>query len=262
MTADRTGAAVWVYGVADGSIDGLPPCVGVDGRHDAAVIRHAGLAAIVSDVPLATYNVDTLRVTLEDVDRLERMARAHQRVLDAALMLAPVIPFRFCTIYATHDHVAEMLAAARPRLEEALARLRDTAEWGLKAYLQRGGSRCVKTVVDTPRSGTAYLARKREARADADAERRAIVAALDTIHAGLRAHAVEALVRPPEHRSLSPQEGDMVLNAVYLVADDTLEAFRSAFRELVQRYASEGLSLAITGPWPAYHFVSSRELVA
>jgi hypothetical protein len=46
----------------------------------------------------------------------------------------------------------------------------------------------------------------------------------------------------------------MLLNAAYLVADADAEAFASVVAELAGRLSGEGLELALTGPWPPYHF--------
>ena len=49
---------------------------------------------------------------------------------------------------------------------------------------------------------------------------------------------------------------DVVLNAAYLVADSDTVRFHALASELSQRYAAQGLSLELTGPWPPYNFVS------
>jgi hypothetical protein len=46
----------------------------------------------------------------------------------------------------------------------------------------------------------------------------------------------------------------LLLNAAYLVADSDAEVFGSLFAELAGRLRAEGLELALTGPWPPYHF--------
>jgi hypothetical protein len=46
----------------------------------------------------------------------------------------------------------------------------------------------------------------------------------------------------------------MALNAAYLVADSDVDEFTALVAELADRHARDGLELALTGPWPAYHF--------
>jgi hypothetical protein len=256
MTERRTDDGLWVYGVLDGHAAGPPPCRGVDDAHDVELIRHAELAAVASPVSLDTFGERGLPELLEDLDRLEALARAHERVLDEALRMGPVVPFRICTVYEGVERVQEMLARERQPLAVALQRLRGMAEWGVKAYrVGRDDGTAVTASASAPPSGTDYLARKRTARDAAETARRALDAAIEEIHARLRERAAGAVLSPPQDRRLSGREDEMVLNAAYLVADDDAADFASLFSELDQRVrAQAGLELALTGPWPPYHF--------
>jgi hypothetical protein len=48
----------------------------------------------------------------------------------------------------------------------------------------------------------------------------------------------------------------MVLNGVYLVPDDDLERFHAELPVVEAEFGSLGVELELTGPWPAYNFVS------
>jgi hypothetical protein len=252
MTEHQTDDGLWVYGVLDGDVTGPPACRGVDDAHNVELIRHAGLAAAASPVSLDEFGERGLRESLEDLDRLEALARAHERVLDEALRMGAVVPFRICTVYAGAERVREMLERERKPLAAALRRLRGTAEWGVKAYLV--GREDDRTAAPAPASGTDYLTRKRTTRDAAETARRAQDATIDAVHARLRENAAGAVLSPPQDRRLSGREGQMLLNAAYLVADADAEAFGSLFAELAGRVCAEGLELSLTGPWPPYHF--------
>ncbi len=62
------------------------------------------------------------------------------------------------------------------------------------------------------------------------------------------------MVSPPQDRRLSSHEGEMLLNAAYLVAEAEAEGFASRFAEIVSEVGTGSLELALTGPWPPYHF--------
>jgi hypothetical protein len=65
-------------------------------------------------------------------------------------------------------------------------------------------------------------------------------------------------------RSLIPKAADadaaargtMVLNAAFLVAPTSLEAFQRMLTSLVERHGPHGFRFDFTGPWPPYHFVN------
>ena len=245
--------ALWVYGVMPGDAP-VPRCAGVDPRHDAELIRHADLSAIASEVGLDAFDQAALRESLEDLERLQTLARAHERVLDDALRLGPVVPFPMCTIFERVEHVHDMLEQERRRFAATLERLTERAEWGVKAYLvpredARAGA--------APASGADYLRRKRHERTTAESQWRVAADDVRRIHAALSEHAVGATLRRPQDRRLSGRPDEMVLNAAYLVPDREVADFRARVDELARRIREDGLVLELTGPWPAYHFAGS-----
>ena len=243
---------LWLYGVMDGDVVAAPQTRGVDSVHSVELIRHAGLAALVSAVPLDEYSESGLRETLEDLDRLEVLARAHQLVLDEALRVGAVVPLRICTIYASAARVEEMLARERETLTAALRRLRGMAEWGVKAYAVDGAN---GAAAGEPVSGTDYLSRKRAERAAAEGARQTLDTAAEDVHARLSECAVDAMLCPPQTGALTGRE--MVLNGAYLMADADIDDFRTLVSELDGRHRTDGIQLELTGPWPAYHFVEA-----
>jgi hypothetical protein len=250
--SDAQQFGLWAYGVLDS--DPAEPLEhrGVDPAHDVELIRHAGVAAVVSQVPLDEFGEPGLREMLEDADRLEALARAHHGVLDEALHRGTVVPFRICTIYDSADRVREMLARERDHLTAALRRLRGMEEWGVKAYAV--GRADSDGQAAEPSSGIDYLSRKRADRDAAENARQEVDAVVESVHARLRELAADAVVSPPQTGPLSAHEGEMVLNAAYLVADEEASGFSGLVAALADRLAQDGLELELTGPWPAYHF--------
>ena len=249
---------LWLYGVLPGDAADPPALVGVDGEHRIELLRHEGLAALVSAVPLDAFGEDALRASLEDLGRLEILARAHERVLDEALGLGALVPFRLCTIYERADGVREMLRRERDTLASALERLDGMAEWGVKGFLlAREQEERAEPTANVPASGTDYLSRKGRDREAAERERRAQDARVERIHARLTEQAASAVVTRPQDRRLSGRQDEMVLNAAYLVPDARAADFRALVDEIAERDAPPGLVLELTGPWPAYHFVET-----
>lgn len=64
----------------------------------------------VSRVGLAEFGAEPLRANLNDFAWLERVARAHEAVLEHALRAATIVPLRLCTIYADAERARAMLA--------------------------------------------------------------------------------------------------------------------------------------------------------
>lgn len=264
--ARREAVAQYVYGVVRTGVPLPRDLVGVDLAGPVRLLESRGLAALVSEVPLDEFDEESLRRNLNDVAWLEEKARAHEQVLEAALGATAVVPLRLCTVFAGEEQVIEMLGREHGVLLDALDRLRGRAEWGVKVFADREAierealrraARADADEDDEVSAGTAYMnRRRREARAREEAEEIADDWAGE-IHAKLAAVAGEALLNPLQRPELSGHPGEMLLNGVYLIADEEASEFRSVARELAERYDRRGVEIVLTGPWPAYNFVKS-----
>lgn len=262
-----TGTLLWTYGVvgADAPIE-LEALEGV--APDARVERVVAgdLAALVSPVPRADFDAAPLREHLDDLAWLERVARAHEAVLDAALRVATVVPLRLCTIYENAGRVRTMLAGDHAALAETLAFLAGRQEWGAKLVVdpERLLDRARTTDDDADAiardlagrsEGGAYLERRRlDRRLRERADALAAEIARDA-HARLAGCAAEAVTRPPQNRDLSGHQGDMVLNGAYLVDAAAVERFHAVAAEVETALADTGARVEVTGPWPPYNFL-------
>jgi hypothetical protein len=262
---EPAGEAWWVYCIVRPGGE-LPD--GLQGVTSAApaVISAGGLAAVASRVPLAEFGEHALRENLNDLGWLERVARAHDGVLEELLPRGPVVPLRVCTIYTDEAQIAAMLEGRSADLDAALDRLDGKAEWGVKviadhdriAERARGASEATQALaaqVDSGPEGGAYLARKKLAAAVRDEADRLIADALREAHAQLGEWACASVLLPAQNRELSGHAGEMVLNAAYLVDAERAEPFVALVEELDAR--SPGLAFQVTGPWPAYNFAGA-----
>ena len=246
---------IWLYGVVAEAPE-PPLSSGVDG-HAVEVHRHAGLTALVSQVPRERFNEEALTERLEDLESVETLARAHEAVLEAALAAVTVVPFRLCTVYSSLQALDAMLAQEGVALKAALDRLNGMQEWGVKAFLRASVPASGADEPGEAASGIEYLTMKRDRRDAAVAGREATENALAQIHARLTECATASTLSRPHDRRLSGRDKDMLLNAAYLVPADGVAAFRAIVEDMARRHEAEDVELELTGPWPPYHFVES-----
>jgi hypothetical protein len=255
------GDAVYVYCVGESHADALPQDLDGVGGSAVTTIASGGLRAIASRVPREEFGEEPLKRNLNDMDWLEATARAHQEVIDAAYGTGTIVPLRLCTIYANEESVRLMLTTERDRFGEALDLLRERSEWGVKAYADPARLEPMVAAGPPPESangGGAYFDRKRRER---DAREEALQVVDDAVaraHEQLETVAVDAVVNRPQNRELVRYEGEMVLNAAYLVDDERAEEFATVVRALEDELAERGMRLELTGPWPPYNFVPGR----
>ena len=257
MAAD--GRCVWMYA---GAGDFTAPIAGeLTGVGGSAVrpVRAAGLTAIVGDVDQPDFGEAALRRNLEDLDWLERSARAHHAVIEAAARAGPVIPMRLATVYTSDAGVTGTLHERAGDFRQALSRVSACSEWGVKGYTAKPAAQGTTGGHDGSAGGpgAAYLRRRRAQLAAQDDARQESMASALVVHAELGRLAVSARLYPPQSPELTGQPASMVLNAAYLVADARADEFAAAVADLTAKHWSVQLSL--TGPWPAYSFAGLGE---
>jgi hypothetical protein len=261
----QTDEALWVYCVlwADGA--SAPDGEGVAGS-SIEVVEDDGLAALVSRVPLAEFGEEPLRRNLNDLAWLERVARSHESVLDRALADGTIAPLRLCTIYDGPARVRTMLNGARERFVAVLDALEGHQEWGVKLLLDPAqvaaearrrlpAAEAEENEDATRGEGASYMLRRRFERQVAEAAEALAAEVAREVHANLRNWAVDAVTRPPQNREISGHEGDMALNAAYLVEAGHVEGLRELVGVLEAHHRELGARIELTGPWPPYNFV-------
>jgi hypothetical protein len=254
----ETGKGLWLYCVtAQGEAPDVPGVAGEDGPR---AIVAAGLAALVSTVPLSEFGEEGLKRNLNDLPWLEAVARAHELVLERTLEHAPIVPMRLCTIYRREEQIQALLAERREQVTETLAGLEGRGEWGVKitADRERVADRLRARADQRPAGvGGAYLGRKQQELRLRDEVDAALDAAVQESHGRLEEWGVASVLLPPQRAELSGHSGEMVMNGAYLVDDERLEGFRSVVEELGRQY--DDLTFELTGPWPPYNFVGGAE---
>jgi Gas vesicle synthesis protein GvpL/GvpF len=250
-------ALVYVYAVGESAladVEELGALAGVDGAA-VRVVGSGALAAAVSSVDPTRFSEESLRKSLEDLHWLERVARAHHRVVDELRRRQPVVPVRLATIYVDDDNVRALLDANADRFAAALDLTRGRTEWGVKAFAVAGASDEPDPEADAGGPGTAYLMRKRAARDRAARARQRLVDAAEEVHARVGAIAVATRRYRPQDPRLSGRDEEMVLNAAYLVDD----ARSAELRRLVESWDAPQLRLELTGPWAPYSFAELEQ---
>jgi gas vesicle protein GvpL/GvpF len=262
-----TGHALWAYCIAHAGHEPPEGLAGVDPAGPVERIVRGDLAALVSRVPLAEFGEEPLRENLNELDWLERVARAHEDVLEDALTRTPIVPLRLCTIYSDAESVTAMLDRESEHLRETLERLEGRQEWGVKLLVDREAlATAAKERSDdvagleqelAGRSGGgAYMVSRKLDRRLAEVTTELAAELADEVHARLGDWASDSVLNSPQNRDLSGHEGEMLLNAAYLVDARRTDELRDLLAELEDRHRDLGARLELTGPWPPYNFVS------
>lgn len=254
---------LWIYAITERVTEaGLRQLTGVGGEPVRAV-RAARLVAVAEDVGLAEFGEEALRRNLEDMDWLEATARAHHRVIDAVAQQGPVVPMRLATVYRGEASVAAMLSERSGDFRAALERITGRQEWGVKAHMARPAEPAEASSAARPAragagAGAAYLQRRRDELTAQRRTRRDALASAEVIHAELSRHAAAARLHPPQAPQLTGNTAPMILNAAYLLDEESGADFAAAVTDLAGQYPA--VRLELTGPWPPYSFAGLEEV--
>lgn len=249
---------VYAVGRDDPALHGLASRLpGVDGR-PLRPVGGGGLCALVSSVPADSFGEQGLAAQMEDLERLETIARAHHLVVDGAFAETSVLPMRLATVYLDDARVTGMLARQRGDFEELLGRLEGHVELGLKVYADPRTATAPAPATVTPAgagAGRAYLRQRRESRRDSQDTYRAaadVAARAAQLAQGI---AASRAVHRPQQGQLASRPGVNVANEAYLVPRTHTEQLRRELAALAD--GTPGVSVEVTGPWAPYSFATA-----
>jgi hypothetical protein len=248
----------YVYGLLESarapSLAAAPAGLAGAGRVRALPVRR-GRWVVAADVPLERYGEEPLARGLRDLDWVGACALAHEAVVEYLASRGPVVPMKLFTIFHSDDRAVDHVARARRTLDRAFRRIAGAAEWSVRIFRSSAGPDA-SGPPDRPveaRSGADFLREKKRARDQARAAAATAAATAETAHRALKKLARAAVVKPPV-------EGDagarLVLDAAYLVPNTRRAKLRNEARRQAERCQAAGCTLTLTGPWPAYHFVT------
>jgi hypothetical protein len=218
-------------------------------------VKQGQVAALVAEVPLSEYGEDVLPDRLNDRAWLEAHVQRHQDVLQSVAAAAPVVPFRFGTIYREVDDVRAMLGSREAQLTAALSHVAGRVEMGVKAWVAHDHAEASRARSAPPApTGRAYLEQRLGARDSARDAAALLADAAADAHGRLLAIAVEGVANRPQARELTGRDELMILNGAYLVED--AGALRREVERLASEYGDRGITFELTGPWPPYNFAA------
>ena len=235
---------LYLYGIAQGRIPSPFPILGI-GERSLEVIRFWDLAALVSAAPP------------ESLLSAASTALRHQRVLEAALQVADVLPVRYGTLLSSAESVRELLTERCCEFQDRLSRVQGCVEYGVRFLLAgdglgeplRDGGGALSAGGSGAR-GADYLKRKLEAFRREERVRTWGEEWVERIHRRLSPLAREAWVKTQAGRRL-------LVSACYLVERSKAGVFEAALGALPAAFPE--VPFLPSGPWPPYSFATARD---
>lgn len=215
----------------------------------------AGTWLACASVPLARYGAQALEESLGNLEWVSAIALAHESVVEhfSRLRGATVIPMKLFTMFSSPARAAAEMRRRGRHLSSLFEKLHGCEEWGVR--ILRGARRPPAKGKGRPESGTAFLAARKQSRDASLAAARESAAAADEAYATLAEVASAHRRREAEASGVTPP----LLDAAFLVPVRRRARFRALAARAARDVTERGGKLTLTGPWPAYNFVSIPE---
>jgi Gas vesicle synthesis protein GvpL/GvpF len=213
---------------------------GIQGVNGAPVLSYPSgeFAVIVSEFDRSTAKLD------------EKSVLEHARVVSVSFRTATVLPFRFGTIFDSEEAIRQAVRSNRRTFCESVAKLRGKSEMRIKLVVRDGSLRAALEEIVLPDTvGREYLSKLRE-KASRDRERQTKARALSV--------QVHKLFNPlDEEISCKKVDTDgMLLDIAHLIDSKSVEKYQNRYSTAAKQL--KNCELAISGPWPPYHFLPEK----
>ena len=179
----------------------------------------------------------------------QQSALDHARVVGECFKLGTVLPFKFGTVFDSDEALRRAVRSNRRHFQASVEQLRGKAEMHLKLVVRDGSLRGVVGQILPPKVGIEYLARLRE-RAALDRDRQSKAKTLSVqVHRLFNPLAEEVSCKKVD-------SGGIVLDIAHLVDSKHVEKYQNRYVSAARQL--KNCELAISGPWPPYHFLRGK----
>jgi len=183
----------------------------------------------------------------------QQSALDHARVIGECFKVGTVLPFKFGTVFDSDEALRRAVRSNRRHFAASVEQLRGKSEMHLKLVVRDGSLREAVSQVLPPKVGIEYLAKLRE-RAALDRDRQSKAKTLSVqVHRLFNPLAEEVSCKKVD-------SGGIVLDIAHLVDSKHVEKYQNRYVSAARQL--KNCELAISGPWPPYHFLRGKNVKA
>ncbi len=252
---------IYVYAITRDPV--TPECEAVDESHRFGAASVDGLSAVYTPVKDEEFSQETIDRRAADLEWLGAIGYRHQAVVSELMKRTAIVPLRAFTLFSSEEALRDYLRENAAMLGTVLDRLDGKQEWTLRVELdpQRWSEaltgrvaslRDLQQQIATAAAGKAFLLRKKldeeRKRASHEAEHSLVGEIEQTVVERLRC---ETIAESRERRDGAFPQINVLINR------DEEASLQELRAELASRYEPEGVTLALTGPWPPYTFANA-----
>jgi hypothetical protein len=223
--------------------------------------RVGSVTALVGLVPLSDYRGLDGEGPARDIAWLAPRLHRHAELVAWMAQRSSVFPAPFATLYASLESLTTFMRTHEATIAAFLRAVAGKEEWELRAAAHFGDPSDLDRLACEAwpdwrglSKGARYLRLCRDKSALIDFGRAKAAAQVDQFVAGLRVLTDEAKSLAPS-RAPDPDGGEPVARYALLVAKRDVAALQARVADA----ASDGVTLALSGPWPPFSFRPSLQ---
>lgn len=251
-------AVLYVYAIARDAV--IPECEAIDRSQHFAALPAGGVCAVYTPVSEEELSQEVIDRRAGDLEWLGAVGYRHQNVIVELMKSTAVVPLRAFTMFSSESTLREYLVEHGELLAKLLERLDGKHEWTLRvefdpnrwseALVSRVESlRALSAEIESAPAGKAFLLRKKLD----DERKRASREAEQQVVAEIEREVVENLACDTLAESRIERDGAFPQINVLIDRDEETR-LQELHATLTERYSADGVTLAMTGPWPPYTF--------
>jgi len=252
--------ALYVYALTRDAI--TPDCEAVNQSRHFDQVGHDGLFAVYTTVDDEQFSQEAVDRRAGDLEWLGAIGYRHQNVAAELMKSTAIIPLRAFTLFSSREALDRYLHENREALTRTLERLDGKREWTLQVEFDAerfsealtnrvDALRDIAAQIESANPGRAFLLRKKLDEEKKKASREAEQQVVSEIEAAV----LEKLKCETVAESRLERDGAFPQINVLLNRDEE-STLQELLDGLAPRYDKEGVTLALTGPWPPYTFAN------
>ncbi len=249
---------LYVYAITRDCV--APAAEAVDQSRNFGCAGAGGISAVYSPVDQEQFSQDAIDRRANDLEWFGSIGYRHQQVVSEIMKSSAVVPLRAFTLFSSEDALRQYLEENKDVLRKTLARLDGKQEWTLRvefdperwsaALSSRVESlRKLEKELEAASSGKGFLLKKKLA----DERKRVSHQAEDQIVSDIERTVMGRLACETIAESREQRDGAFPQINVLLNRDE--DAVLTEIHQMLNdRYAADGVTVSVSGPWPPYTF--------